>query len=122
MKTAIMLAIIVLSGALGDVFIAKGLKQVGEIATLRPRELVLVGKKIIGNVSLLIGMLCMVAGFFAFLAVLSWADLSFIIPATSLSFVIATLGAKWILKESIDRLRWLGIWLVGLGMAFISLP
>jgi drug/metabolite transporter (DMT)-like permease len=64
----------------------------------------------------------MACSFFAFLAVLSWADLSFVLPATSLSFVITTLGAKFILKEEISRVRLAGTLLVCLGVALISLP
>jgi len=64
----------------------------------------------------------MAGSFFAFLAVLSWADLSLIIPATSISFVVSTVGAKLILKERISRLRWAGALLVSLGVALISLP
>jgi transporter family protein len=122
MNTALMLAIIILSGALGDVYIAKGMKQIGEIHTLSLRALALLGRRMISNVAFLLGLLYMIAGFLAFLVVLSWADLSFISPATSLSFVLATLGAKWILKENINRLRWLGTVLVGLGVALLSLP
>jgi drug/metabolite transporter (DMT)-like permease len=48
--------------------------------------------------------------------------LSFVLPATSLSFVITTLGAKLILKEEISRLRLAGTLLVCLGVALISLP
>ena len=117
-----LLAIITLSGALGDVYIAKGMKQVGEIRTLRLRELVLLGRRMLSNMAFLSGLLCMIAGFLAFLVVLAWADLSFISPATSLSFVLATLGAKLILKEHINRLRWFGTVLVCLGVALISLP
>ena len=122
MKTAMLLAIIILAGALGDVYIAKGMKQVGEIRTLRLRELAWLGRRMVSNMAFLLGLLSMIAGFLAFLVVLSWADLSFIIPATSLNFVLATLGAKVILKEHINRLRWLGTVLVGLGVALVSLP
>ena len=122
MKTALLLAIIILAGALGDVYIAKGMKQVGEIRTLRLRELAWLGRRMVSNMAFLLGLLSMIAGFLAFLVILSWADLSFIIPATSLNFVLATLGAKVILKENINRLRWLGTVLVGLGVTLVSLP
>lgn len=117
-----MLALIILSSALGDVYIAKGMQQVGEIHTLRLRALVLIGRRMVSNVAFLLGLLYMIAGFLAFLVVLSWADLSFVSPATSLSFVLATFGAKWILQENITRLRWFGTLLVCLGVALISLP
>jgi drug/metabolite transporter (DMT)-like permease len=122
MKTALALSIIILTSSLGDVLIAKGMKQVGEISTLRLRALVLIGKRMVCNAAFLLGLLCLATGFGAFLAVLSWADLSFIVPATSLSFVVSTLGAKWLLQERINRLRWIGILCVCVGVALLSLP
>ncbi len=122
MKTALALSIIILASSLGDVLIAKGMKQVGEISTLRLRELVLIGKSMVCNAAFLLGLLCLAISFGAFLAVLSWADLSFVVPATSLSFVVSTLGAKWFLQERINRLRWIGTLLVCVGVALLSLP
>ncbi len=57
-----------------------------------------------------------------FLAALSFADLSLVVPATSISFAIKTLGAKLFLKEKISRERLIGTLLVCLGVALISLP
>ena len=122
MKTALALSIVILAGSLGDVLIAKGMKRVGEISTLRLRALAVIGTSMVRNVAFLLGLLCMAVSFGAFLAVLSWADLSFIVPATSLSFVVSTLGAKWLLKERINRLRWIGTLLVCVGVALLSLP
>jgi drug/metabolite transporter (DMT)-like permease len=122
MKTAVMLSIVILASSLGDVLIAKGMKRVGEISTLRLRELAWIGKSIVCNAPFLLGLLCMAISFGAFLALLSWADLSFVVPATSLSFVVTTLGAKWLLQERIDHLRWIGTLLVCVGVALLSLP
>ena len=122
MKTALALSIIIFAGSLGDVLLAKGMKRVGEVSTLRLRELALIGTRVVRNAAFLLGLLCMTISFGAFLAVLSWADLSFIVPATSLSFVVSTLGAKWLLKERINRLRWIGTLLVCVGVALLSLP
>jgi drug/metabolite transporter (DMT)-like permease len=122
MMTAVTIAIVVLGGSAGDVFITKGMKQIGEISTVHPGELARVVLKVLTNVNFLIGIFFMACSFFAFLAVLSWADLSFVLPATSLSFVITTIGAKFILNEEITRLRLAGTVLVCVGVALISLP
>lgn len=122
MKTALTLSIVILAGSLGDVLIAKGMKRVGEISTLRLRALAVIGKSMVCNAAFLLGLLCMAISLGAFLAVLSWADLSFIVPATSLSFVVSTLGARWLLQEHINRLRWIGTLLVCVGVALLSLP
>ena len=122
MRTAIMIGLVVLAGSTGDVFIAKGMAQVGEISTMKLTELVGLLKRIAGSAYFQLGILCMAVSFFAFLAVLSWADLSFVVPATSLSFVITTGGAKLFLNEHVSALRWTGTLLVCLGVALISLP
>ena len=122
MKTVLLLALLSLCGALGDVFLAKGMKQVGALPTLRPGALLVLGSKMAHNGAVLLGLLSLIAAFLTFVVLLSWADLSFIVPATSLHFVLATLGAKWVLQEHISCLRWLGTILVGLGVALIALP
>jgi len=122
MKTALMIAIVVLASSCGDVLITKGMKQIGEISTLKLRELFVIAKRVLTNKFFLSGVFFMALSFFAFLAALSWADLSLVDPATSLSFVINTVGAKLILKERINSLRWAGTMLVCLGVALISLP
>ena len=122
MMTALMIALVVLGGSVGDVFITKGMKQVGEIATLNARELLGIAGRTLTNRWFLVGLFFMAVSFFSFLAVLSWADLSLVLPATSISFVITTVGAKLYLKEKISPVRWAGIVLVCVGVALISLP
>jgi drug/metabolite transporter (DMT)-like permease len=122
MMTALMIALVVLGGSIGDVFITKGMKQVGEIATLNARELMRITGRTLTNKWFLVGLFFMALSFFSFLAVLSWADLSLVLPATSISFVITTIGAKLYLQEKISPVRWAGIVLVCIGVALISLP
>lgn len=122
MKTVLLLALLILCGALGDVSLAKGMKQVGALPALRPGALLILGSKMARNGAVLLGLLSLIAAFLTFVVLLSWADLSFIVPVTSLHFVLATLGAKWILQEHISRLRWFGTILVGLGVALLALP
>jgi drug/metabolite transporter (DMT)-like permease len=122
MKTAALIATIILADAIGDVLLSMGMKQVGEISTLRPRGLLRVGRRIVTNRSFLCGLFFLAVTFFSFLVVLSWADLSLVFPAKSLVYVASTLGAKFILGENVTPLRWTGISLVCLGVALTSLP
>ncbi len=122
MKTAVLIAMIVLADSMGDVFLSVGMKQVGEISSLRPRFLLSMGRRVITNRNFLSGIFFMAVTFFSFLIVLSWADLSFVFPAKSLVYVASTLGAKFILKETVTGERWVGILLVCFGVALTSLP
>jgi drug/metabolite transporter (DMT)-like permease len=122
MKTVVMILIIVLSTSGGDVLVTKGLKQEREVSTTGLRGFLLLGRKAFANKNFLTGLSLMAVSFFSFLAVLTWADLSFTIPATSLSYAFSTLGAKFVLKEKISRLRWTGTLFVCLGIALVSLP
>jgi transporter family protein len=122
MMTAILIGIIVMSNAAGDVLITRGMKQVGEVSTMNPGELLRIGGKAFRNVNFLAGFLSLGAGFGAFLKVLSRADLSFVFPAMSLVFVVSTLGARFVLRETVTLKRWAGILIVCLGVALVSLP
>jgi hypothetical protein len=78
MRTALLLAILSLCGALGDVSLAKGMKQVGALPTLRPGALLVLGSKMARNGAVRLGLLFMITAFLTFVVLLSWADLSFI--------------------------------------------
>ncbi len=122
MKTAILIAIIVLADSVGDVLLTKGMRQVGEVSTFAPRALLAIARRAIRNHHFLASIVFMVTHFVGFLAVLSWADLSVVFPATTLVYVIGTLAAKFILQETISMHRWAGTMLVCLGVGLVSLP
>jgi drug/metabolite transporter (DMT)-like permease len=43
-----------------------------------------------------------------------------VIPASALSYVVGTLGAKYILKEDVNGIRWAGVFLVCVGVAIVA--
>jgi len=122
MKTAILIAMMVLADSAGDVFLTRGMKQVGEISIVNPKALLTIGTKVISNKSFLSGIFFMTVTFVSFLIVISWADLSLVFPAKSLVYVLSTLGAKFFLEETVTVQRWTGIALVCLGVTLTSLP
>lgn len=122
MKTAVMIAIIVIADSAGDVLLTKGMRQVGEVSSIAPRELWDIARRALRNHHFLASLLFMALHFIGFLAVLSWADLSFVFPATALVYVVTTLAAKFILGETITLPRWAGTVLVCLGVGLVSLP
>jgi len=73
------------------------------------------------NSWLALAIVFMAISFFAFLKLLTVADLSFAVPASAASFVLETVFAKLLLKERINLLRWAGAGLVACGVALLAL-
>ena len=54
------------------------------------------------------------------MTLLSWADLSYILPVTSIGYVLVAFVGRWLLDERITRLRWAGIVLIMAGVALVG--
>jgi uncharacterized membrane protein len=121
-KTWLALIILVLADSLGIVFLARGMKQVGKVDTLKPKELWQILGRVLGNPLLRWGVFSMAVSFFMFITLLSWADLSFVIPATAISEPVNMLGTKFVLKEKVTKVRWISTVLICIGLILISLP
>jgi len=120
MRTIVFIAIVVLSGTAGDIAVSHAMKRIGDIQTLSPRAIGQFLQKAFRMGWLWIGIAMMAVSFFSLLALLSWADVSVAVPATALSYVIAAIGAKYLLHEQVAPLRWAGVLLVCAGVALIS--
>jgi ceramide glucosyltransferase len=59
----------------------------------------------------------MALSFYAFLTMLSWYPVSFVVPATSLAYVAGALGAKFLLRERLSATRWAGVAFICFGVA-----
>ena len=117
----LLVAIIVGATSVGEVLQAAGMKRHGEIHDFRPGALGRVMYAIARNWLIVLSVVMMAVSFFAFMALLSVADLSFSVPATAASYVLETLLAKWVLKENVGAHRWAGALLVCSGVALLSL-
>jgi drug/metabolite transporter (DMT)-like permease len=54
------------------------------------------------------------------MALLSWADLSYVLPVTSVGYVLVALAGRMLLHEQITPKRWMGILLIMTGVALVS--
>jgi drug/metabolite transporter (DMT)-like permease len=120
MKTWLAVLILSLADTSGNIFLTRGMKQVGEVSTLRLAELLRIGRRAVSNPALLFGIFSMAIAFFCLLALLSWDNLSFVLPATALGPAFSVLGAKYMLKEQVSPARWFGTIFICLGVALIS--
>ncbi len=105
-----------LSDSAGDLLLALGMKKIGKIENLHFKSTVKLVIKIITNPMIISGITCQGIAFFCFITVLTWADISFVRPATALTYVMSMFGAKYFLKEKIQERKLIGIILIGLGV------
>ena len=116
------IVVMVLSTTVGDILLARAMKQVGDLGLLRrSKGLGAVIKAAMLNLDMLAALFFFAVGFFTLLIGLSWADLSLVVPATaSLTFVTNAIAAKLFLGENVDRRRWVANLLVCLGVALLA--
>jgi drug/metabolite transporter (DMT)-like permease len=106
----------------GDVLLARAMKQVGDVGILRRQSGAwMVVCRTAGNPNFLFGVIAMAAAFFSLLFALSWGPLSLVAPAAaSLTFIGNAFAAKIFLHERVDRRRWAAALLVAAGVALLA--
>lgn len=96
--------------------LSRGMKEIGNIPVRHLGDvLVAVGNPWVGG-----GILLLLAFFAAYMTALSWADLTYVLPATSIGYVLLALIAKFALHEQVTPARWLGILLIAAGVGFVA--
>ena len=116
----ILVAIVVGATVAGDLLQSLEMKQLGEIHDFRPSGIRRAVSYLARRKYLVLAIFCMAVSFFAFMKLVTVADLSFAVPATAGSFVLETILARLVLKEHIDRRRWAGACLVACGVALLA--
>ena len=120
MRIAIFIGIVVLAGSAGDLAVSHAMKRIGGVPVITSGVVLRLLVDGFRNAWMWLGIALMAVGFFSLLALLSWADVSFVIPATALSYVAGAIGCKFLLHEQVTPIRWAGILLVCIGVALLS--
>ena len=112
----LVLACVTLCASIGDSLLAHGMKQVGNVSLHHLTDVVLA----VTNPSVTFGILLLLGFFASYTTALSWADLTYVLPATSLGYVLLTLIAKFYLHENVTTTRWMGVLLISAGVGFVT--
>jgi drug/metabolite transporter (DMT)-like permease len=112
----LVLGLVAVCAPLGDTCLSRGMTKLPAISLDHPATLIaaVFTPWIAAGIGLLIGF------FASYLTALSWADLTFVLPATAFGNVIVALLARFWLKEPISIERWAGIALITLGVSFVA--
>jgi len=103
-------------GAIGDTLLARGMKAFGSVA---PNQIAHIFSAVL-NPWVFLGIFFLLAFMSAYLSALSWADLTYVLPATAFGYVFIALIAKFFLHEHISAVRWAGIVLISAGVGFVA--
>jgi len=121
MLEAIFFFFIVVSGTGGELCVSRAMKSIGEVHDFRPSALIRFVLRAMRLPWMWAGIAMMALGFFSLLAILSFREVSFVVPVSALSYMVGAVGAKLFLGERITPNRWLGIAIVAIGVTLVCL-
>ena len=118
-RTAVCLAIVILASTGGELLSAHAMKQSARLQVTSGSAVAMLLHGGFRLSAMWVGLTLQGLAFFTLLALLSWADVSFVVPATALNYVVGAAASVLYFREQVDRTRWAGVLLVCLGVAFI---
>jgi drug/metabolite transporter (DMT)-like permease len=116
LRKYLVLAGVTLFGAAGDSMLSHGMKQAGNISLRHLPSVILA----VLNPYVALGIVLLLGFIVLNMNALSWADLTYVLPATSLGYVLVALIAHFVLHEQVSLLRWFGIALITGGVGFVA--
>ena len=119
-KTLALLAIVVISNALGNVVLGHGMREVGDISSFSPLDLVRSGIESLTSPWVVAGVGLLAVFFAAHTLLLSWTDLSYVLLVTSIGYVLVAFLSATLLGEAVSTWRWVGTALIALGVGIVG--
>lgn len=112
----LVLVSVTICAAVGETLLSRGMKEIGNVSLHHLGTVIFA----ITNPWVALGILFLLGFFVTYNTALSWADLTYVLPATSLSYVLLAFIARFMLHEQISITRWLGILLISSGVGFVT--
>src|ERR1700727_1070189 len=116
LKTCFVLLFFLALKAAGNSAMALGMKQIPERMSLDPTLYL----HAMLNPFVALGVIALILALLTRMALLSLADLSFVLPVTAIGYVIAVFLGKVFLHEAVSRQRWLGTLLIFAGAVLVG--
>jgi drug/metabolite transporter (DMT)-like permease len=114
-KTAFWAAISVVSNVAGNSALTHGMHELGPVGST-PAELI----GALFHPWVAIGVALLIVWTLAHMALLSWADLSYVMPVTAIGYVVTAFAGKFFLSETVSLTRWIGIVLITAGVTLVG--
>ncbi|GFE59318.1 EamA family transporter [Geobacter sp. AOG1] len=120
LKTVVVMLMAVTAGTVGDLLLAKGMKEMGDISAMNLRGILNAAIQALTTPKLMVGTAMLAIFFFLWLAVLSWEDLTVALPMQALNYVLVAFLSQYFLGEVVSPTRWAGTVLVCIGVMLIT--
>jgi uncharacterized membrane protein len=112
----LVLLAVMLTASVGDTLLSRGMAEVGPVSVHHLGALILA----LANPWIIAGIVLLIGFFASYMTALSWADLSFVMPATAFGYVVVALLSRFWLHEHLSPYRWAGILLIVCAVGFVA--
>jgi drug/metabolite transporter (DMT)-like permease len=112
----LILGLVMLCSAFGDTCLSVGMKKVGPVSLTHLGTLLVA----VRTPWVAVGIVLLLGFFASYLTALSWADLTFVLPATSFGYVLVALLSRYWLHEQVSISRWIGVIIITCGVGFVT--
>ena len=119
-KTVLLILLMVTFGPLGNALLGKGMKSIGTITIRTFPDLLHILYQIFTSGTIWLGMLSLLMFLLSYMLVLSWADYSYVQPASSFAYGVIALWGHFLLHETITPTRWIGVLVICAGVFVVG--
>jgi drug/metabolite transporter (DMT)-like permease len=119
-KTYVLIILMVMFGPLGNVLLGKGMRQIGPVTSWSPAEIEHVLGLASRSATLWLGIASLITFFVAYMLVLSRADYSYVLPASSVAYGMVALLGHFLLGETVTLTRWAGVLIICAGVLVVG--
>jgi len=120
LRIYLLIVLMVILGPLGNVLLGKGMRHIGATSSWNQAELLHLLTQISRSGAIWLGLLCLIAFFAVYMLALSWADYSYVQPASAVAYVIVALMGHFLLGEAVTPVRWVGVLIICLGVLVVG--
>ena len=114
--TWVITLVVIMTNVLGNLSLSRGMHQVGKVVSASPLDYV----RVFANPWTVAGVCILVVWMIIDLALLSRADLSFVMPVTASAYVLIAIAGRFLLHDNISGVRWAGILVITLGAVLVG--
>ena len=119
-KTHVLVIAMVLFSSVGDILLSMGMKEIGRVSLSSLGLLLAAFLRTVTSGMVWSGISCLLLFFVSYLLVLTWADYSYVMPASAVGYAIVTFLGYAVLGEEVSLTRWAGVTLICVGVMLVG--